>query len=105
MATLNQGDVRYVKFEDIKPVDAVVGLWVVTLRSPSDLLTVPRLRDDSSYNVNSLTSPYTATFYSSTKGESLVQLAGPAGGDMIVATQHRQGLSNNLTLRRGMKQV
>ena len=42
MATLNQGDIRYAKFEDIRPVDSVVGLWVVTLRSPSDLLKIGR---------------------------------------------------------------
>jgi len=101
MATLNQGDIRYAKFEDIRPVDSVVGLWVVTLRSPSDLLTVPRLGTDSDYSVNSLTGAYTATFYSSTKSETLVQLVGPAGGDVVVATLHRQGLSNNLTVRRG----
>jgi hypothetical protein len=102
MATLNQGDINVVKFEDIKPIDSVVGLWVVTLRSSSDLLKVPRLGTDSNYSVNSLTKGYTATFYSSTKGETLVQLTGPAGAKMAVATLHRQGLSNNLTVRRGV---
>ena len=102
MATLKQGDVKHVQFEDIKVIDKVVSVWTLTLRSSSDLLTIPRVGHDSSYSVSSLTASHTAAFYSSTKGETLVQITGGALGETaVVAALHRQGLSNNLSLRRG----
>jgi len=114
MATLNQGDIRYVKFDDIDVVDSVVGMWVIQPRSASDLFTVPRLGHDSNFSVGALNKDVTASFYSSTKAESLIQLTidnfaehakNNDGGSVVIVTKHRQGLSNNLTVRRGMKQV
>ena len=102
MANLGQGEVKHVTFEDIRTIDKVVSIWTLTLRSSSDLLKVPRIDGDSSYAVSSLSGTHTAAFYSSTKGESLVQITGGALGETaVVAALHRQGLSNNLTLRRG----
>ena len=102
MANLGQGEVKNVKFEDIKVLDRTISIWTLNLRSSSDLLKVPRLDNDTNYNVSSLTESHTAAFYSSTKGESLVQITGGASGETaVVVAMHRQGLSNNLTLRRG----
>lgn len=104
MANLGQGDVKYVTFEDIRTIDKVVSIWTLTLRSSSDLLTIPRVGHDSNYSVSSLTASHTAAFYSSSKGETVVQVTGGALGETaVVAALHRQGLSNNLTLRRGTR--
>lgn len=97
MATLGQGDIKYVTFEDLKPIHRVAGLWVVTLRSSSDILQVPGA--DAAAAVSTTVS-VTSGFYVS-DGETLLTLTGgSAGTEAVIATLHREGLSNNLSLDR-----
>ena len=96
MATLNQGDIKYVTFEDLKPIHRVAGLWVVTLRSASDILQVPGC--DGANAIDGTVS-VTSGFYTN-DGETLLTLTGSAGDVGVIATLHREGLSNNLSLDR-----
>ena len=96
MATLEQGDIRTVIFQDIKVLDKVVGFWVLNLRSASDRLTVPQL--DTPSGVGCPDSSVTAAFYSATSSEASIKITGgEAGDDSIVITLHKQGRINNLT--------
>lgn len=97
MATLQTpGDVKHNSFVDIKPINKVAGLWVVRLRSSSDLLTVPGL--DSTSAVGSLTSGITASNFYIDEGQSLLTITGGSDGDeAVIATLHRKGFVNNLS--------
>lgn len=96
MATLGQGDVKHVSFHEIRPVDRTVGLWVVTLRSSSDILQVPGCDQAAAIDGNV---SVTAGFYIA-DGETLLTLTGSTGDVGIISTLHRQGLSNQLSLDR-----
>jgi acetyl-CoA acetyltransferase len=99
MALLKIGDIRHSASHDVRPIDKVCKVWVVTLRSASDLLQVPGL--DTNDGCASLTTGVSAASFYVADGESLVALTGGSNGtEAVVVTLHREGLSNNLSLDR-----
>lgn len=98
MATLQTpGDIKANKFVDVKTIDQVVGIWVVRLRSSSDLLTVPGLYSTSS--VGSLTAGVSVANFYIDEGRSQITITGGSDGtEAVITTLHRVGLSNNLSV-------
>lgn len=92
------GDIKSVEFVDLKAINKTAGFWVVNLRSASDVLVVPGL--DSTSSVASLTSGVTASnFYLYDGTESPLEITGGSSGtEAVIATLHRKGLVNNLSV-------
>lgn len=98
MATLQTpGDIKSVSFVDIKSVNKTASLWVVNLRSSSDLLMVPGL--DSTSAIGSLTSGISVANYYLYAGQQspIVITGGSSGTQAVIAALHRRGLINHLS--------
>jgi hypothetical protein len=99
MAALdNPGNVVNVQTITLPAARQVAMLWDLKLQSSSDTLNVPALASTDA--VSSLTTGVTAT-NSDTPNEgeaSIVIASGSEGQRVVVATLHRVGMSNNLTI-------
>ena len=99
MASLNTQH-KSVRFHDVpgRP-DQAVGIWLLTMLSSSDTITVPELltrsasNDQSSCRVLSPATGVTANAAATSSSENVVTVAGSSvGSQVILITLHRRGI-------------
>jgi len=93
----NPHNIKSVRFFDLLSANQVLAVWCLVLASESDTFTVPGLESTSA--VGSLTSGISVSAGALNEGSNLITVSGgSAGGRVLVATAHRKGFTNNLSL-------
>jgi hypothetical protein len=106
MASLDNGHNAVPRFEDVPGADQTVGIWLMTMLSASDTVTVPALATRSGTNDFSsaiVLEPGTGVTVNAAdftaNNENVLTLAGAAAGDrVILVTLHRRGFHNALAV-------